>query len=148
MSIDTQVRDEVTGLVDGLKVFQGNVLSTRQFHQVLDAVDHAKGSVGIPLTNVTGPEPPIRSEDSGILVEVRTFVVALDDRRTTEANLSLGWLATGGIPGLGNVNQLDLETRNGDSNVSIGHFLRWKDGTHSTGFGKSITLEDGKDGQV
>ena len=104
-------------------------------------VDHAKGSIRIPLTNVTGPEPPIRGEDGGILVEVRTFVVTLDERRTTETDLSLGRRAIGEIPGLGNVYQLDLDTRNGDSNVSVGQFLGWKDGTHSAGFSKAITFK-------
>jgi len=102
-------------------------------------VDYAKSSIGVPLTNITGPEPPIRSKDGGILVEVGAFVVALDDRRAAEANLSLGWCTTGKIPGLGDVHQLDLETRNGDSNVSVGQHLGWKDGTHSTGFGETVT---------
>ena len=80
-----------------------SVQSIDESRQLYAPVDHAKSPIRVPSANVTGPEPSVRGEDGGILVEVRTLIVALDERRTTEADLSLGWRGIGKISGLGNV---------------------------------------------
>lgn len=137
---DTAVGDEWHRLVDRLEVLESNVLSALELDEVLDTVDDRDCSIRVPLSNVTSLEPTARLGES-LLVEVWTLVVALEERRSTDEDLSLRRVVCAQVSSLGCVDKLDLSTRDWSTDSVVGHPRRVEDTGHGGTLGKTVTLD-------
>lgn len=108
---------------------QGNVLAPCELDEVLDPVDDGHRSVRVELSDVSSLEPPafgkrlivqIRSLWESRVTKIRSrcalatseddtdFEVALEERRSSAVDLSLGSLVGRQVARIRNVDELDL----------------------------------------
>lgn len=87
--VHAEVGDKVTALVGRLEALEGDVLSSLELDEVLDAVDDGERAVLVPLANIARAQPAVLGEYRLVFVEVIALVVALGDRGTTDEDLAL-----------------------------------------------------------
>ena len=141
---DADVGDQGRRPVDGLELFQRNVLAVERLDQVLLAIDDADMPVLVELGNVARHEPPAFPDgELGLLLVV---VVRRGHRVPADEELALGRVVGGEVARFGEVHQLLLD-RGGDVAVGV---KRQGEGiaerTHRARFGQTVAVDDGADG--
>jgi len=118
-----------------------NVLALGKLEDVLLAVDDLERAVGLDLADIARVEPAVGV--NGLARLLRLLVVALADRRAANADLTAGvGLVLCSVVHLGHIHELELDARQGATNVAGRVIAGDSDADGRTGLGLTVAFVD------
>lgn len=142
VGVDETGANQVTDSKGTFELLRSNVLTLRKFHDHLGTINDGNTSVLVGFADISGVEPALLIE--GFLGDLREQVVALEDVRASDLDLSAGVRLVGReVVHFRNVLQSNLGASNRSSNVTEVRIFFLGCGGSSRGLTESITFKKG-----